>query len=821
MADEDFINYIWPHAVAASEATGVDPRIIAGQAAVESGWGKHVVGNNLFGIKGPGVNALTTEVGVNGPYQTQSSFRAYDTPADSVSGYADFINSNPRYSAFQNSQDIRGQLTALQRSGYATDPQYAGKVANAASAIDLAVRKKDAANWSGQPGTPTDIKTALGYTGQPEPAKAEPVSDTSSDFFKDMGLTPKKADTPTSPAADQGGDFFRDMGLKPPEAKAAPAGQKSGSAAIPPGDTAAAIGSGIGDLPIVGPYIKEGMIRGAAAIGSVVNPALGFPAPSADDIRQWDAQLKKDNPYGYMGGQALGTSAALLPLASTAAGAVAFGAKAPAFVTDALGALPTLARLGTQAGIGGTTNALISGTDAAVRGENPLVAGAVGGALGAGGPIVGAGAVGAGRVGRSLVEPFLPGGPQRIADRVLAKAAAEKLTADASKAGNVPGSTPTLAESTGNAGVAGLERAVRSTPEGIVPFNLRDEARANARGELVSNVRGDPVSLEGLIADRQAATDPLREAAFANAGKADPSNVVKKIDEILAGPDGKRDAVVQALSTIKRKIVTGGGESADPMSALTGAVAKPPTLENDPNLLYGVRKAINDILDQTGPKTADDARRASSQLLDVKNELDKSLNDAAPGFQKYIDKFADLSKPIDAEKWMQGLNLTDMRGKVTLGQVNRAISSTEKARARGGANDAKAVPDEVMQKLYGLRDDLRSQLDAAERGRAAGSPTVQNLATQNFAQSAGIPLTTAATIASGHPLIGVPVHWLSRAIEARNPAVTNALINRLLSPEVPQSSAFAGNLPGAGMLNPGALLAPGLIPSNRNRLTER
>lgn len=817
--DDDFIEYIWPHAVAASEATGVDPRIIAGQAAVETGWGEHVVGNNLFGIKGPGVNALTMEIGANGPYQTQSSFRAYDTPADSVSGYADFINANPRYSAFQNSSDIRGQLTALQRSGYATDPQYAGKVANAASAIDLAVRKKDAVNWSGQPGTPTDIKTALGYTGQPEPAKAEPVSDTSSDFFTDMGLTPKKADMPTSPASGQGGDFFQDMGLKPPEAKAASAGQKSGPAAIPPGDAAAAVGSGIGDLPIVGPYIKEGMVRGAAAIGSVVNPALGLPAPSADQIRQWDAQLKEAHPYAYTGGQVLGGVAALAPAASTGLGAVALGARAPAFVTDAAGMLPALARLGTQAGVGGSTNALISGADAYMRGQDPTMAAGVGGALGAAAPIAGVPLMAAGRGLAAAVEPFTNAGQQAVADRILGGfAKGGPMTIQGNRLLNVPGSTPTLAEATQNPGLASLQRGAESVRPN--PFEARKVERGAVREDLVSGLKGDQASLENLIADRQAATDPLREAAFANAGKADASNVVQKIDEILKGPEGQRDAVVKALGTVKRKIVQSGGDAADPMAALTGGTAKPPTLESDPGQLYGIRKAIGDALSKTAAATGSDAKLASSELMAVKGELDKSIEGAAPGFKDYLSTYAERSKPINTQEYLQGLNLTDSRGKITLGNVDRAIKSTEKARNAGGANAAKSVPDDVMTQLYKLRDDLRGQQSVNDLGRPAGSNTFQNFATNNIASQLGMPLTWAGALTQ-NPTLAFGAHLLNQAYKSKNEAIMDALVNRLLTPELPGSAAFARTMPGGQLPNYPALLAPGLIPPNRNQLIER
>lgn len=142
-----FIDYIWPHALKASEATGVDPRIIAGQAAIESGWGARFVGNNLLGIKGSGVTANTREVGPGGSYNTNASFRAYSTPADSITGtggYADFINTNPRYGAFKSADTVEGQLRALGASGYASDPSYAGAVGQAAAAIDTAVKKRTA-----------------------------------------------------------------------------------------------------------------------------------------------------------------------------------------------------------------------------------------------------------------------------------------------------------------------------------------------------------------------------------------------------------------------------------------------------------------------------------------------------------------------------------------------------------------------------------------------------------------------------------------------------------------------------------------------------
>lgn len=135
----DFVSSVTPAAIEASKSTGLDPRLIVAQAALESGYGQHAPGNNLFGIKShgqPGGNVLPTTEVVNGqPVQTTDSFRAYASPADSVAGYADFINSNPRYAAVKGAQGLDAQIQAMGASGYATDPQYGAKLASIARSL--------------------------------------------------------------------------------------------------------------------------------------------------------------------------------------------------------------------------------------------------------------------------------------------------------------------------------------------------------------------------------------------------------------------------------------------------------------------------------------------------------------------------------------------------------------------------------------------------------------------------------------------------------------------------------------------------------------
>ena len=138
---EQFVSRLLPAAQRASQASGVPAQLIMAQAALESGWGKREIrsddgktSHNLFGIKadknwkGPVVEATTTEY-VNGVAQkTQARFRAYSSYEESFTDYARFLTSNPRYANVLATQDPAEAAHGLQRAGYATDPQYGGKL---------------------------------------------------------------------------------------------------------------------------------------------------------------------------------------------------------------------------------------------------------------------------------------------------------------------------------------------------------------------------------------------------------------------------------------------------------------------------------------------------------------------------------------------------------------------------------------------------------------------------------------------------------------------------------------------------------------------
>ncbi len=139
---QDFVSQLRPLLEQAADELGISPRVLLAQAALETGWGRHLPqaadgssSRNLFGIKadagwsGETVNSPTREF-INGREEALSDgFRRYASFAESVRDYVDFLRSNPRYQqALAHGGSDENFLRGLKSAGYATDPEYVDKV---------------------------------------------------------------------------------------------------------------------------------------------------------------------------------------------------------------------------------------------------------------------------------------------------------------------------------------------------------------------------------------------------------------------------------------------------------------------------------------------------------------------------------------------------------------------------------------------------------------------------------------------------------------------------------------------------------------------
>jgi peptidoglycan hydrolase FlgJ len=132
---QSFAQRLAPLLEEAGRQLGVSPKLLLAHAALETGWGRSAVGNNLFGIKagpswaGAAVTAMTHEVEGEQTVSTQASFRAYPSLDAAVQDFVALISNSPRYRGVIGvGDDAAAYGRNLLAGGYATDPDYARKL---------------------------------------------------------------------------------------------------------------------------------------------------------------------------------------------------------------------------------------------------------------------------------------------------------------------------------------------------------------------------------------------------------------------------------------------------------------------------------------------------------------------------------------------------------------------------------------------------------------------------------------------------------------------------------------------------------------------
>lgn len=137
-----FIAEIAPFAARVQKEYNILSSLLISQAILESAWGKSKLaqeGKNLFGIKGAyngqSVTMPTWEVVKGQKVQIQAAFRKYPSWYESFQDLAKLYTNGVswdrnKYSSIIGEKDYQAAAKAVQSAGYATDPNYAGKLIN-------------------------------------------------------------------------------------------------------------------------------------------------------------------------------------------------------------------------------------------------------------------------------------------------------------------------------------------------------------------------------------------------------------------------------------------------------------------------------------------------------------------------------------------------------------------------------------------------------------------------------------------------------------------------------------------------------------------
>ncbi|MDP1906967.1 MAG: glucosaminidase domain-containing protein [Hyphomicrobium sp.] len=201
---------LMPEAEATAYKIGVSPEAVISQAALETGWGRAAIGNNIFGIKaGPGWTGKTQDVPTwedtngaapGGEVQIVDRFRDYPTIADSFADHFSFLEKNTRYrgaGVFARAGD-EAYFAALKRAGYATDPAYVAKLTSILGTVKgytAAMERVVIAAPAGYAVTPS------GNVVNPNPANSTIVKDADKGSVAQVATTAVAAATPVLAAA--------------------------------------------------------------------------------------------------------------------------------------------------------------------------------------------------------------------------------------------------------------------------------------------------------------------------------------------------------------------------------------------------------------------------------------------------------------------------------------------------------------------------------------------------------------------------------------------------------------------------------------------
>ncbi len=229
----------------------------------------------------------------------------------------------------------------------------------------------------------------------------------------------------------------------------------------------------------------------------------------------------------------------------------------------------------------------------------------------------------------------------------------------------------------------------------------------SAQGNYIDLV-GDKNGLNKL-ADQLAQAEPLKPDVNLNYAKG-------IVNRTLESPKVNNSDVRDAMHTVRDSIVTA-------------------MKSNDPAYAYELRKSMaNDVSKALSTKAGgapiDDPKKyqrlAAGMTKDILDSIDDQIENAAPGYRAYMDKYAEMSKPITEMEALQ-----DIRDKITkanidskgtqgmsLARLNSIIENDESMK--------KAIGDPAWQSLAALRDDLQRS-SVLGSVKAAGSTTPSDL----------------------------------------------------------------------------------------------
>jgi hypothetical protein len=392
------------------------------------------------------------------------------------------------------------------------------------------------------------------------------------------------------------------------------------------------------------------------------------------------------------------------------------------------------------------------------------------------------------QAGKGLTEPFTKAGQDRIAAEVLRRSATDPAKA-AQMAGRarelVPGSQSTLAQVAQDPGLAQLERTVLNNPEYAPALQSRFGNQRMARLDAVKDIAGRGDHYDDIVAGRALFAKEDYAKAINQGVDQDMAKAIQPQLESLM----RRPSIQSAMSDAKRlaaesdKTISFGGQSA--AANTTGQTWKDFTagkmgeymrsegghggamkrlgaewtaLKNGSTLaesaaphpmnieaLDWLKKALDNKISMASQPGSSIGKEELRGLVQTKSDLMATIEQLAPAYKEANQNFAAMSGQVNSmdvarslleklnkpgSQYMQPGTAREM-GDAYSGALSRSFDSVKKA--TGMNKDIRQVMSKQdIDALENVARDLGRKSFAETAGAARGSPTAQNLLSQNF-----------------------------------------------------------------------------------------
>lgn len=599
--------------------------------------------------------------------------------------------------------------------------------------------------------------------------------------------------------------------------------------------------------PTEGMSGMEQFVAGIAA--GAQRPAMAAaqltPAISQQDIAERErlnAPLMETFPG--KAGAFVGEVGAMLPFAALGAGSIP-GMMGAGAATGAAFTPGGMQERATGAAIGGALGPVAEGAKRLVRGATEF--------------------------GKSVIEPLLPSGPERIAARTIQRMATDPSAVMRAPQyqPSIPGYQPTLAEATLDPGIAQLQRGLPEPGQ----LALSEQANVQALTRGIENIAGTPEALAEAQAIRSKISTPLYTAArksqnlvdttrtvnlIDRLSKANPSTVgpqlksireslfveympqerardaYKVLNEVLSGRNASApgSTEMKTVRTIVGRVRDGKITPDAALSQLKGLSPKRADFSDALALTKDILKTPDYVIQQ-GPQQLMDAagmvqelaskkenKFIRKQLRTVQKSLENQIKKAVPEFGQAEAAFRQASVPINqmqiGEKLYKSLVPSLAQGtdlnQITAREFAKAASNLDEIarQATGaprGSRASSVMTPEQMQTIEATRQALARREQARMLGAPTGSPTAQNLATENILRRTlgpvGFPQTmTEQTIL---PSLAGPAAMFGKGLQALGVErrVQEELAKQMMSPAA--AAAAAQRIPALGQPTRGLL----------------